>query len=342
MARKKISMNIENLKKLNIENRFVKFDSYLKNKLAVIKEQSLERGRLLHQILTWGNEVIYGHSLVKLLIENPNLEYSIIDCEYQNWEEAESDVVTYICSFEELSIWEKLRLCVTCDKYWHDIEMARQNKGKRTDLDKGGESKFESVKVNEIIAKKVGVSATLVSHFRSIYHCGNEDLKRQCQEGLGIVKAYDILKQKQDKKKNKDKNKNSANQIEVLKNCMVFDECEKLPPSRKASKIHSDDDYKAIVEKIKDANLPAGRIWLALDRNKGTIHVASKTSDKATGRITIKVDSFDFSLVENSNGLYIFAADFLNGPDQYNRKDESGFDYPDKSGTSTTSDSEEE
>lgn len=330
-------MKSEDLVKLNVNSRSrEKFDKYIKPHLPAIKEQSIEYGRLIPPIIIWRKgkveEIVYGGLYVEIIREKPTIDFTVIYRDYKDWVEADADITTYACTFEELSSWDKLVLCLDCDEYWYDVEMAKQNKGKRTDLDTDAESKFKTHKVNEIIGKKVGVSATVVSNFKTIYLTGSEDLKKKCAEGLGITTAYKMLRPEKgkngaDKKTDKPKDKKET-QLEVMKNCNLFAECEKLPPSKKkaANLVHDDKDYKVIVDKIRHAKLPAGRLWIAIGKDKGTLHVASNTYDEAAGKVQVKVDCFDCNFMESVDGLYIFEADFAFGPEKYNFKDETDFE----------------
>jgi len=331
-------MKNEDLVKLNVNNSFrKKFDQPIKTRLPQIKEQSLIRGRVIQPILVWRteekDEVVYGHSLVILVRENPTLECTVIYVEYKDWREAVADITEYVCALEEVFPWHKLVLCIDCEDYWYDVELAKQNRGKRTDLDKDGVSKFKTHKVNEIIAKKTGLSTTTVSNFKIVKSSGRKDLIEQCEKGeLGIATAYKMLKPKKDenesdKKSGKLKDKASL-KIEVIKSCNIFAECEKLPPSKKKSigLTHKDEDYRVIIDKITNTKLPAGRIWIAVDKDDGSFYVASKTSDEATGRVKVILNSFDLTSVETVDSLSIFAADFIFWPEAYNRKDETDFD----------------
>lgn len=331
-------MKTDDLVKLNVNNIFMKkFDQPIKARLPQIKEQSLVRGRVIQPILVWRtdkvDEVVYGHSLVALVRENPTLECTVIYVEYKDWQEAGADITEYVCALEEVLPWHKLVLCFDCENYWYDVEIAKQNKGKRTDLDKDGESKFKNHKVNEIIAKKTGLSATTVSNFKTVFSSGRKDLIGKCEKGeLGITTAYKSLKHKKNenepsKEAGKPKDKTPC-KIEVIKNCNIFEECENLQPSRKKSidLTHKDEDHKVIIEKIVHTKLPAGRIWIAFDKDDGLFYLASKSSDENTGTVKVNLNSYDLTSVETVDRLSIFAADFVFGPEPYNRKDESDFD----------------
>ena len=103
----------------------------------------------------------------------------------------------------------------------------------------------------------------------------------------------------------------------VTEDANIFEECHETPAANGRNPRHIEFSPVGPIEicnKFKQANVPDGKIWVVLYRDKGAMHVITKTTDKKGGDICIKVDAFRCRIVPaDEEGVAIYEAEPIRG-----------------------------
>ncbi len=293
---------------------------------------AINDGEIFQPLFVWKGQsiLVYGYHYWEILKAHPELNYTVREVEFQDWQEAKVWAIEHYIAQPETRLWQKLEAAVQCESYWllkEDAKKAHGNRPESPSLSEGNSD--QSKEVNAIIAQKVGCSATYVYNFKKILSSGTTDIIKLCRKGeLSISAAYARLFLP---KKPKIAKPGLQTPIELkIDSRDIFEDCEKNTDiGKKNTNRHNGIpvDPMPIAQQIKAANVPDGAIWVTLHKKDGQMQVVKKTFDEITGIVHMTVNSYQCKVVSADNDIIVIEADHINGGTrELRQKDDSDFE----------------
>ena len=324
------------VEKLKSDKRYKDIFQITKEEFNAQEELAVSDGEIYEPLFVWKGQgiLVYGYHCWDILKAHPAIRYTMREIEFQDWQEAQVWAVEHYIAKPEIRLWQKLEAAIDCESYWLLKEEAKKAQGSRNDLSSVSEDKLDCTEVNEIIAKKVGCSATYVYNFKKILSSGRKDIIALCRKGeLSISAAY--LRLFLPKKPKGGDKPGPQTPLELdIDGSDIFDDCEKnINIGKKNTTRHNGIpvDPVPIAQQIKTAKVPDGAIWVTIHKKDGQMQVVRKNFDESIGVVHTTVNSYNCKLVSTDNDIIIIQADHINGGTrEVRQKDDSEFEEASK------------
>jgi len=301
------------LEELKVDEKFQSVYPYTPEQLGAMEAVAVDDGVVLQPLVCWDDVLIWGYPQFEILKKYPNLEHTIVEKSFEQWEDAKVWAVEHYISLPEINLAQKLFAAIQCEEYWKLKEAAKKAQGKRNDLSSQSEDKSDSTVVDALIGRKVGCSETYVYNFKRILGSGHQTIIDQCLKGNMTISAAYARLFLTNKKKSKGSKPASDTPIEIdMDSVDILEESEEdAGGNKKACRIPV--DPKPIAEEIRDSDVSDSSLWIAIHLNEGQLQVVKKAHDKEKGCCHIKVNSFDCTLISKEDGRLLFKVAPING-----------------------------